>query len=150
MNLGQEDHGDEGRGVFGRGFLVQLHRRHPREGLRPSGDLVDRTFRVQASIGTDDESEIVVNDVATVTVRLLSCLATALPQLTAPWQALGGSGKHLAKDEALGPVHAPFFPNAKLEEWWFFLVDPGPATHRKPRNNAEEPRKTKKQLVLRL
>ena len=118
MKLGQEDHGDEGRGVFGRGFLVQLHRRHPREGLRPSGDLVDRTYSVQASIGTDDESEIVVNDVATVTVRLLSCLAAH--------GALGGSGKHLAKDEALGPVHAPFFPNAKLEEWWFFLVDPGP------------------------
>ncbi|CAK9107387.1 DnaJ protein ERDJ2A (Chaperone protein dnaJ 21) (AtDjC21) (AtJ21) (Endoplasmic reticulum dnaJ domain-containing protein 2A) (AtERdj2A) (Translocation protein SEC63 homolog ERDJ2A) [Durusdinium trenchii] len=60
---------------------------------------------VQASIATDDEGEIVCGDVATVTVKLFR--------------------KHLAKEEALGPVHAPFFPIAKFEEWWFFLVDSG-------------------------
>ena len=27
-------------------------------------------------------------------------------------------GSHLEKGEALGPVHAPFFPGAKFEEWW--------------------------------
>lgn len=61
--------------------------------------------RVKATIATDDESEIVVGDVAVVTVRLFR--------------------KHLEKGEALGPVHAPLFPGAKFEEWWFFLVDSG-------------------------
>lgn len=61
--------------------------------------------RVKATIATDDEAEIVVGDVATVTVRLFR--------------------SHLEKGEALGPVHAPFFPGAKFEEWWFFLVDSG-------------------------
>ena len=58
-----------------------------------------------------------VNDVATVTVRLLR--------------------KHLQKDEALGPVHAPFFPTAKFEEWWFFLVDPGAALRREWKRRTE-------------
>lgn len=61
--------------------------------------------RIKATIATDDESEIVVGDVAAVTVRLFR--------------------KHLDQGEALGPVHAPLFPGAKFEEWWFFLVDSG-------------------------
>ncbi|CAJ1460050.1 unnamed protein product [Effrenium voratum] len=60
---------------------------------------------IKATISTDDESEIVVGDVATVTVQMCR--------------------KQLQKDEAQGPVHAPFFPIAKFEEWWLFLVDSG-------------------------
>lgn len=58
---------------------------------------------LQAQIGVEDENEVVVGDVATVTVRLLR--------------------KHLREDEAMGPVHAPLYPEPKFEEWWFFLVE---------------------------
>mmetsp|Transcript_22439 Transcript_22439/g.42365 ORF Transcript_22439/g.42365 Transcript_22439/m.42365 type:complete len:673 (+) Transcript_22439:97-2115(+) len=60
---------------------------------------------IKAHIGTEDEAEIVVGDVATVTVQMYR--------------------KHLSKDEAQGPVSAPLFPGAKFEEWWLFLVDSG-------------------------
>eukprot|EP00440_Ansanella_granifera_P053192 gb/GFBE01057668.1/.p1 GENE.gb/GFBE01057668.1/~~gb/GFBE01057668.1/.p1 ORF type:complete len:672 (+),score=172.46 gb/GFBE01057668.1/:1-2016(+) len=60
---------------------------------------------VKASIGVEDENEIVVGDVAEVTVQMF-------------W-------KHLAKGEAQGPANAPLFPGAKFEEWWLFLVDAG-------------------------
>ncbi|CAE7882074.1 ERDJ2B, partial [Symbiodinium sp. KB8] len=60
---------------------------------------------IKAHIGVEDESEIIVGDVATVKVQMCR--------------------KHLASDEALGPVSAPLFPGAKFEEWWLFLVDSG-------------------------
>ena len=60
---------------------------------------------IKAHIGVEDESEIIVGDVATVKVQMCR--------------------KHLARDEALGPVSAPLFPGAKFEEWWLFLVDSG-------------------------
>jgi translocation protein SEC63 len=62
---------------------------------------------LKAVIAVDDEKEIVVGDVATVTVQM--------------------KRKHLAKDEAQGPAHAPFFPEPKYEEWWLFLVEATPA-----------------------
>mmetsp|Transcript_96921 Transcript_96921/g.278403 ORF Transcript_96921/g.278403 Transcript_96921/m.278403 type:complete len:681 (-) Transcript_96921:97-2139(-) len=58
---------------------------------------------LQATLCIEDESEIVVNDVATVNVRL--------------------ERKHLRPEEAMGPAHAPHFPEPKYEEWWFFLVE---------------------------
>lgn len=58
---------------------------------------------LQAEIGVEDEGEVVVGDVATVTVRL--------------------QRKTLRSDEAMGPVHAPLYPEPKYEEWWFFLVE---------------------------
>jgi len=58
---------------------------------------------VKAEITVEDEGEIVVGDVATCTVRLCR--------------------KHLREDEAMGPVHAPLYPEPKIEEWWFFLVE---------------------------
>eukprot|EP00933_Yihiella_yeosuensis_P027181 TRINITY_DN21096_c0_g1_i1.p1 TRINITY_DN21096_c0_g1~~TRINITY_DN21096_c0_g1_i1.p1 ORF type:complete len:656 (+),score=166.46 TRINITY_DN21096_c0_g1_i1:161-2128(+) len=51
----------------------------------------------------EDESEIVVGDVATV-----NCQLTRL---------------NLKEGEAIGPVHAPLFPEPKMEEWWVFLVE---------------------------
>jgi len=57
---------------------------------------------LKAIIEVEDEGEIVVGDVATVTVQLVR--------------------KHLSENEAIGPVHAPLFPEPKFEEWWFFLV----------------------------
>merc|ERR1711972_1203494 len=36
--------------------------------------------------------------------------------------------KNLQEGEAVGPVHAPFFPEAKYEEWWIFLVEGSPST----------------------
>merc|ERR1719263_2204709 len=63
---------------------------------------------VKAIIEVEDEDEIVVNDVATVTIQLCR--------------------KNLREDEAMGPVHAPFFPEPKFEEWWLFLVEATPST----------------------
>mmetsp|Transcript_97055 Transcript_97055/g.289933 ORF Transcript_97055/g.289933 Transcript_97055/m.289933 type:complete len:666 (-) Transcript_97055:28-2025(-) len=56
----------------------------------------------------EDESEIVVGDIATVTVSL--------------------TRRNLKEGEAMGPVHAPFFPEPKFEEWWLFLVETNPST----------------------
>jgi len=56
----------------------------------------------------EDENEIVVGDVATLIVQL--------------------HRKNLREDEAMGPAHAPFFPVAKYEEWWVFLVEGNPGT----------------------
>jgi len=64
--------------------------------------------QLEAKVDVEDESEIVVGDIATVTVALLR--------------------KNLKEKEALGPVHAPFFPEPKFEEWWVFLVEGGPGT----------------------
>jgi len=64
--------------------------------------------QLEAKVEVEDESEIVVGDIATVTVALLR--------------------KNLKDKEAIGPVHAPFFPEPKFEEWWVFLVEGGPGT----------------------
>eukprot|EP00931_Biecheleriopsis_adriatica_P076125 TRINITY_DN49874_c0_g1_i1.p1 TRINITY_DN49874_c0_g1~~TRINITY_DN49874_c0_g1_i1.p1 ORF type:complete len:674 (+),score=192.36 TRINITY_DN49874_c0_g1_i1:111-2024(+) len=56
----------------------------------------------------EDESEIVVGDIATVTCQL--------------------TRKNLQEGEAMGPVHAPLFPEPKFEEWWIFLVEGAPQT----------------------
>jgi len=61
-------------------------------------------IELKASVEVEDESEIVVGDVATVTVRMMR--------------------KAMRENEATGPAHAPFFPDPKFEEWWFFLVAP--------------------------
>mmetsp|Transcript_78535 Transcript_78535/g.138373 ORF Transcript_78535/g.138373 Transcript_78535/m.138373 type:complete len:671 (-) Transcript_78535:132-2144(-) len=65
---------------------------------------------VKASIAVEDESEIVVGDVATVTVQMF-------------W-------KHLQKGQAQGPANSPLFPELKFEEWWLFLVEPGAGSTR--------------------
>jgi translocation protein SEC63 len=56
----------------------------------------------------EDETEIVVGDIATVTCTL--------------------QRKNLKQGEAMGPVHAPLFPEPKFEEWWVFLVEGAPNT----------------------
>jgi translocation protein SEC63 len=63
---------------------------------------------LRAVIEVEDEESIVVEDVATVTVQLRR--------------------KNLRENEAMGPVHAPFFPEPKFEEWWLFLVEATPST----------------------
>jgi len=63
---------------------------------------------LKATIEVDDEAEIVVGDVATVTVQM--------------------QRKGLREGEAIGPVHAPLFPEPKFEEWWLFLVEATPGT----------------------
>mmetsp|Transcript_55882 Transcript_55882/g.126069 ORF Transcript_55882/g.126069 Transcript_55882/m.126069 type:complete len:661 (-) Transcript_55882:238-2220(-) len=62
---------------------------------------------LKAIIEVEDEEQIVVGDVATVTCRMVR--------------------KNLREGEAIGPVHAPLFPEPKFEEWFFFLVE-APAT----------------------
>eukprot|EP00747_Dinoflagellata_sp_TGD_P032395 gnl/TRDRNA2_/TRDRNA2_135954_c0_seq1.p1 gnl/TRDRNA2_/TRDRNA2_135954_c0~~gnl/TRDRNA2_/TRDRNA2_135954_c0_seq1.p1 ORF type:complete len:608 (+),score=135.67 gnl/TRDRNA2_/TRDRNA2_135954_c0_seq1:59-1825(+) len=64
-------------------------------------------IELKATIETEGEGEIVVGDVATVTAAICR--------------------KHLKEGEAIGPVHAPFFPEPKFEEWWLFLVEERPA-----------------------
>jgi translocation protein SEC63 len=56
-----------------------------------------------ATIEVEDEKEIVVGDIATITARL--------------------TRRNLKEKEAMGPVHAPLFPEPKFEEWWIFLVE---------------------------
>jgi translocation protein SEC63 len=56
-------------------------------------------------VEVEDEGDIVIGDVATVTASLVR--------------------KHLREGEAMGPVHAPLFPEPKFEEWWLFLVESG-------------------------
>lgn len=54
-------------------------------------------------VEVEDEDELVVGDIATVTATL--------------------TRKNLQEGEAIGPVHAPFFPEPKFEEWWIFLTE---------------------------
>eukprot|EP00927_Polykrikos_kofoidii_P086142 TRINITY_DN956_c0_g1_i1.p1 TRINITY_DN956_c0_g1~~TRINITY_DN956_c0_g1_i1.p1 ORF type:complete len:666 (-),score=137.34 TRINITY_DN956_c0_g1_i1:221-2218(-) len=61
-----------------------------------------------ATVEVEDEEEIVVGDFATVSCRL--------------------TRKNLKENESMGPVHAPFFPEPKFEEWWLFLAQAGPST----------------------
>jgi len=63
---------------------------------------------LKAIIEVEDEGDIVVGDVATVSVQLRR--------------------KNLKDKEAAGPVHAPLFPEPKFEEWWLFLVEATPST----------------------
>lgn len=63
---------------------------------------------LKAVIEVEDEGDIVVGDVATVTCQLRR--------------------KNLRDKEAMGPVHAPLFPEPKFEEWWLFLVEATPST----------------------
>jgi len=64
------------------------------------------SVEMMAEISVEDESEVVVGDIATVTVQM--------------------KRTNLRENEAAGPVHAPFFPEAKYEEWWLFLTEPSP------------------------
>lgn len=59
--------------------------------------------QVKAIIEVEDEEDMVVGDIATVSVQL--------------------TRRNLRDNEAAGPVHAPLFPEAKFEEWWLFLVE---------------------------
>lgn len=63
---------------------------------------------LKATVAVEDEQEMVVGDVATVSCRL--------------------TRKNLKEKESMGPVHAPLFPEPKFEEWWLFLVEAAPST----------------------
>lgn len=63
---------------------------------------------LKAVIEVEDENDIVVGDVCTVTCQLRR--------------------KNVREKEAMGPVHAPLFPEPKFEEWWLFLVEATPST----------------------
>lgn len=65
-------------------------------------------MELKAIVEVEDEKDIVVGDIATVTAQL--------------------TRKNLNEGEAMGPVHAPLFPEPKFEEWWLFLVEAGPQT----------------------
>jgi len=65
-------------------------------------------IELKAKIEVEDEGDIVVGDVATVVCQLRR--------------------KNLKENEAMGPVHAPLFPEPKFEEWWLFLVEATPST----------------------
>jgi len=58
---------------------------------------------LEAKVEVEDESEMAVGDIATVSASI--------------------TRKNLKDGEALGPVHAPFFPDPKFEEWWIFLTE---------------------------
>jgi translocation protein SEC63 len=60
-------------------------------------------MELKAIIEVEDEGDIVVGDVATVTAQL--------------------KRRNLQENEAMGAVHAPLFPEPKFEEWWLFLVE---------------------------
>jgi len=60
-------------------------------------------MELTAVIEVEDEKDIVVGDIATVVVTL--------------------TRKNLKEKEAMGPVHAPLFPEPKFEEWWLFLLE---------------------------
>mmetsp|Transcript_27876 Transcript_27876/g.64977 ORF Transcript_27876/g.64977 Transcript_27876/m.64977 type:complete len:669 (-) Transcript_27876:109-2115(-) len=65
-------------------------------------------MELKGHIEVEDEGDIVVGDIATVTATL--------------------TRKNLKEGEAMGPVHAPLFPEPKFEEWWLFLVEAAPTT----------------------
>lgn len=65
-------------------------------------------MKLKATIEVEDEEHIVVGDVATVSAMLIR--------------------QNLRENEAMGPVHAPLFPEPKFEEWWLFLVEGAPTT----------------------
>jgi len=65
-------------------------------------------MELKAIVEVEDEKEIVVGDVATVEIQL--------------------TRKNLRDGQAVGPVHAPLFPEPKYEEWWLFLVEAAPST----------------------
>jgi len=65
-------------------------------------------MELKAIVEVEDEQSVVVGDVATVCVQLRR--------------------KNLKEGEAMGPVHAPLFPEPKFEEWWLFLVEATPST----------------------
>eukprot|EP00922_Rhytidocystis_sp_ex-Travisia-forbesii_P065614 GHVS01097471.1.p1 GENE.GHVS01097471.1~~GHVS01097471.1.p1 ORF type:complete len:664 (-),score=78.05 GHVS01097471.1:202-2193(-) len=60
-------------------------------------------MKIKAYVEVDDEKEISVGDVATCNIQL--------------------TRQNLQEGEAVGPIHAPFFPEVKHEEWWILLVD---------------------------
>merc|ERR1739848_94991 len=61
------------------------------------------SVELKANLEVEDEKDVVVGDIATVTAGL--------------------TRKNLKENEAMGPVHAPLFPEPKFEEWWIFLVE---------------------------
>merc|ERR1711920_73033 len=60
-------------------------------------------MELKHTIEVEDEEDIVVGDIATITATL--------------------TRRNLKEGEAMGPVHAPLFPEPKFEEWWIFLVE---------------------------
>ena len=61
------------------------------------------TTKVTAKPFVNDETEFAQGDIATITVTI--------------------ERSHLKDGEAAGPVHAPYFPIPKYEEWWVFLLE---------------------------
>eukprot|EP00921_Rhytidocystis_pertsovi_P019137 GHVQ01030334.1.p1 GENE.GHVQ01030334.1~~GHVQ01030334.1.p1 ORF type:complete len:605 (-),score=54.33 GHVQ01030334.1:2956-4770(-) len=60
-------------------------------------------MKVKAYVEVEDEKEIVVGDVATCHIQLIR--------------------QNLHPGEAVGPIHAPYFPEIKNEQWWILLDD---------------------------
>lgn len=60
---------------------------------------------VDSKVIVDDEQDIVVGDLGTIEISICRT--------------------NLKENEACGPVHSPYFPTAKHEEWWAFAVTKG-------------------------
>ncbi|KAF4670401.1 secretory subunit [Perkinsus olseni] len=58
---------------------------------------------IETRVEVVDENEIVEGDIGTLVIKL--------------------NRENLQEGEAAGPVHAPYYPQAKFEEWWIFLLD---------------------------
>ncbi|KAF7455720.1 translocation protein SEC63, partial [Cryptosporidium felis] len=60
---------------------------------------------VDSKVMVDDEQDIVVGDLGTIEIEI--------------------KRGNLKEKEACGPVHSPYFPITKYEEWWIFAVTKG-------------------------
>ncbi|KAJ1613712.1 DNAJ domain-containing protein [Cryptosporidium canis] len=60
---------------------------------------------VDSKVIVDDEQDIVVGDLGTIEISI--------------------DRTNLKTNEACGPVHSPYFPSTKYEEWWIFAATKG-------------------------
>ncbi|OII72658.1 hypothetical protein cand_011860 [Cryptosporidium andersoni] len=64
---------------------------------------------VSTKVSVDDEEDIVVGDLVTIDITL--------------------NRSKLDENEAIGPIHSPYFSGTKYEEWWIFAITKGSNPH---------------------